>query len=41
MQGWLAALFFASLATVMRATPVTRTMLRCEWRSAKSFSTWL
>ena len=27
--GGLAALFLASLATFMRATPVTRTMLRC------------
>lgn len=30
----------ASLATVMQATPVTRTILRCELRSASCFSTW-
>ena len=32
-------LFFTRLATVMRATPVTRTILRCELRSSKSLST--
>ena len=36
----LRALFFTSLATVTRETPVTRTMLRCELRSTSSFSTW-
>lgn len=35
---WL-ALFFASLAMVMRATPVARLMLRCELRSTNSLST--
>ena len=31
--------FFASLATIIHTTPVTRTMLYCELRSTSSFST--
>ena len=40
MGGLVNCAFFANLVTVMRETAVTRTMLRCELRSAKSFPTW-
>lgn len=38
-DGAAGAAFFASLATVMRETSVAHAMLRCELRSASSFST--